>query len=157
MPEALKSEDLCRQAVKADRKALLVTPLEVVDRIASEWPAGWDPAAELAWGARRSAAIEGRITREQAEVHPDRNVLLQCIGAGGDVVPEYSTGEYQAGDIFLVCSDGFRHKLMEEEMRQSFGAGMDTEKKLKAAVKKAVEVNLQRKEKDNITVVAVRM
>ena len=34
---------------------------------------------------------------------------------------------------------------------------MDTEKKLKAAVKKAVEVNLQRKEKDNITVVAVRM
>ena len=99
----------------------------------------------------------GRITRKQAEIHPDRNILLQCIGAGGDVVPEYSTGEYQAGDIFLVCSDGFRHKLMEEEMRQSFGAGMDTEKKLKAAVKKAVEVNLQRKEKDNITVVAVRM
>ena len=99
----------------------------------------------------------GRITREQAEVHPDRNVLLQCIGAGGDVGPEYSTGEYQAGDTFLVCSDGFRHKLMEEEMRQSFGAGMDTEKKLKAAVKRAVEANMQRKERDNITVVAVRV
>ena len=31
------------------------------------------------------------------------------------------------------------------------------EKKLKAAAERAVEVNMQRKERDNITVVAVRM
>lgn len=99
----------------------------------------------------------GRITREQAEVHPDRNMLLQCIGAGGDVVPEYSIGEYQAGDTFLVCSDGFWHKLMGEEMRQSFGAGMDTEKKLKAVVKMVVEEVESRTERDNITVVVVRV
>ena len=100
---------------------------------------------------------QGRITAKQAEVHPDRNVLLQCIGAGGDVVPEYSTGEYKEGDMFLVCSDGFRHRLVEEEMMRLFGAGTDTEKKLMAAAERAVEVNMQRKERDNITVVAVRM
>ena len=99
----------------------------------------------------------GRITREQAETHPDRNVLLQCIGASGDVVPEYSIGEYEEGNVFLVCSDGFRHRLVEEEMMRLFGAGTDTEKKLMAAAERAVEVNMQRKERDNITVVAVRM
>jgi hypothetical protein len=90
VPEALKSEDLCRQAVKADRKALLVTPLEVVDRIASEWPAGWDPAAELAWGARRSAAIEGRITREQAEKH---GVDQSCRGGRRTARPADRAGQ----------------------------------------------------------------
>lgn len=99
----------------------------------------------------------GRITREQAETHPDRNILLQCVGAGGDVVPEYGIGEYEKGDVFLVCSDGFRHRLVEEEMMRLFGAGTDTEKKLMAAAERAVEVNMQRKERDNITVVAVRM
>ena len=99
----------------------------------------------------------GRITRKQAETHPDRNILLQCVGAGGDVVPEYGIGEYEKGDVFLVCSDGFRHRLVEEEMMRLFGAGTDTEKKLMAAAERAVEVNMQRKERDNITVVAVRM
>ena len=99
----------------------------------------------------------GRITRKQAEIHPDRNILLQCVGAGGDVVPEYGVGEYDKGDVFLVCSDGFRHRLAEEEMKQIFGGRVDTEKKLKAAAKRAVEANMQRKERDNITVVVVWM
>ena len=42
-------------------------------------------------------------------------------------------------------------------MKQIFGVRVDTEKKLKAAAKRAVEANMQRKERDNITVVAVRM
>ena len=46
---------------------------------------------------------------------------------------------------------------MGEEMRQSFGAGMDTEKKLKAVVKMVVEEVESRTERDNITVVVVRV
>ena len=99
----------------------------------------------------------GRLTREQAEVHPDRNILLQCIGAGGDVVPEYSTGEYEAGDTFLVCSDGFWHKLMEEEMESIFGRGFGADEELRTAAKRAVEVNKEKEERDNITVVIVRV
>ena len=100
---------------------------------------------------------QGRITVKQAEVHPDRNVLLQCIGAGGDVVPEYSTGEYKEGDMFLVCSDGFRHKLKKEEMESIFGGGFGSDEELKAAAKRAVEISKERKERDNITIVSARM
>ena len=100
---------------------------------------------------------QGRITTKQAEVHPDRNVLLQCIGAGGDVVPDYSTGEYKEGDMFLICSDGFRHKLKKEEMAGIFGGGFGSDQELKEAAKSAVEISKGRKERDNITVIAVAM
>ena len=73
------------------------------------------------------------------------------------MVPEYSTGEYQAGDIFLVCSDGFRHKLMEEEMECIFERGFGADEELRSAAKRAVEVNMQRKERDNISVVVVKV
>ena len=68
VPEALKSEEMCRAAVRADRKAFAWVPLELVDRLAAEFPLG-DMASERAWGAWRTAAIEGRITREEAEAH----------------------------------------------------------------------------------------
>ena len=100
---------------------------------------------------------QGRITTKQAEIHPDRNVLLQCIGAGGDVVPDYSTGEYKEGDMFLICSDGFRHKLKKEEMAGIFGGGFGSDQELKEAAKSAVEISKGRKERDNITVIAVAM
>ena len=99
----------------------------------------------------------GELTKEEAEKHPDRSILLQCIGAGGDVKPVYITGEYSKGDTFLLCSDGFWHKLTEEEMLRLFGKWADTKEKMEMAAEKAVEVNMQRHETDNITVVVVRM
>ena len=77
------------------------------------------------------------------------HVLLQCIGAWGDVVPEYSTGEYKEGDMFLICSDGFRHKLKKKEMESIFGDGFGSDEELKAAAKRAVEISKERKERDN--------
>ncbi len=87
VPEKLKTEELCRDAVRADRNVLRFVPLSMVDEIASEWPAGWDPAAELAWGAWRAATIAGRITLDEARAYgvdqflPRRDV----DGVGDDV------------------------------------------------------------------------
>jgi len=49
----------------------------------------------------------GKITPEQALVHPYRNVLLTSLGGGE--APKFSFGEYaepSPGDNFLLCSDG---------------------------------------------------
>ncbi len=94
----------------------------------------------------------GMITRDEAETHPDRNRLLQCIGAGGDAAPEYSVGDYDKGDIFLVCSDGFRHKLTEKEMLGVFSR-VKNSRDLNRAAKMCVDAVKKRKERDNITVV----
>ena len=50
---------------------------------------------------------KGRITPEQALVHPNRNILVTSLG--GDEAPRIDFGEaadLQAGDAFLLCSDG---------------------------------------------------
>lgn len=49
----------------------------------------------------------GRITEEQAAVHPQRNLLLSCLGAERDPRIDFGrTHALQAGDVFLLCSDG---------------------------------------------------
>ena len=101
---------------------------------------------------------EGQLTEEEAAGHPQRNVLLQCIGAGCEVTAEYSYGLYKEGDVFIVCSDGFRHKLTKEEIADMFdGRKLHTEEELKEAAVRAVEENKARKEKDNISVIVVRI
>ena len=50
---------------------------------------------------------KGKITPEQALVHPNRNILVTSLG--GDDLPRIDFGEVtdlQAGDSFLLCSDG---------------------------------------------------
>ena len=99
---------------------------------------------------------DGDITEEEAKTHPSRSILLQCIGASGEAVPKYTYGPYEKGDVFLVCSDGFRHKWSEKEM-----AGMFPDRKrirqrnMKAVLRRAVEEIMRRGEQDNITVVAI--
>ena len=99
----------------------------------------------------------GEITKEQALTHKMRSVLLQCIGVEGDVVPDYTEGTYEKGDTFLVCSDGFVHKVREEELPGFFPAQeMRNEKRMRRAAVIAVEENMKRGERDNITVVVLR-
>jgi serine/threonine protein phosphatase PrpC len=50
---------------------------------------------------------KGKITAEQALVHPNRNILITSLG--GDEAPTIDFGtsdDLQAGDSFLLCSDG---------------------------------------------------
>jgi len=50
---------------------------------------------------------KGKITPEQALVHPNRNILVTSLG--GDDAPVIAFGEAHdlvAGDSFLLCSDG---------------------------------------------------
>lgn len=50
---------------------------------------------------------EGKITPEEAEVHPHRNMILRALGdTDGDVLLDESIREAHAGDRWLLCSDG---------------------------------------------------
>ncbi|MDQ7990082.1 MAG: protein phosphatase 2C domain-containing protein [Candidatus Dactylopiibacterium sp.] len=59
----------------------------------------------------------GRITPEAAVDHPQRNLLLSCLGAEKE--PEIENGDsgaLEAGDCFLLCSDGLWGLLGDEEL-----------------------------------------
>ncbi|NMG45258.1 SpoIIE family protein phosphatase [Aromatoleum toluvorans] len=60
---------------------------------------------------------KGQLNDAGARVHPQRNVLLSCLGAAQ--APEVCVGEAvrpQAGDSFLLCSDGLWGLLSDAEI-----------------------------------------
>ena len=101
---------------------------------------------------------QGRMTPEEAKVHPQRNVLLQCVGASEIIIPEFSHGEYKTGEVYMVCSDGFRHVIAKEEFEKLMEPKkMDTEKALKDVAVYCTELNKSRQEKDNISVILLKV
>ena len=47
----------------------------------------------------------GKLTEEQAEVHPQRNVITRALGPEADVQVDTERIEARTGDVFLICSD----------------------------------------------------
>jgi PPM family protein phosphatase len=100
----------------------------------------------------------GTLTPEQAKNDPRRNVLLQCIGASKLVEPQFVAGTPERGDVYLLCSDGFRHMVSEAEIYQAFSpASLRDEAIMESKAKEMVELNKQRLETDNITLVLVKI
>lgn len=99
----------------------------------------------------------GRMTPEEAKIHPQRNVLLQCVGASAVVIPDFYQGTFSAGDVFMLCSDGFRHLIMEEEFMKILSPEkLMTEKQMQDGAIYFTELNKQRKESDNISVILIK-
>lgn len=59
----------------------------------------------------------GKITPEEAETHPNRNILLTSLGGREEPKVEFGgMDELQAGDSFLLCSDGLWAYFTDEEL-----------------------------------------
>lgn len=100
----------------------------------------------------------GRLTPEQAEVHPQRNVLLQCIGASDFIVPDFYEGEAVEGSQFMLCSDGFRHVVTPEELYERLKTeNTPNAAAMKRALEEITELDKSRYEDDNITALMVRL
>ena len=63
------------------------------------------------------AITAGKLTVEQAAVHPNRNMLTSALGMSS--VPRYTIGDLtnpKIGDTFLLCSDGLWGHFKTEEL-----------------------------------------
>lgn len=99
----------------------------------------------------------GRMTEEEAKKDRRRNVLLQCIGAGEPVEPDFTEGETRPGYAYMLCSDGFRHKIKQEDIPKLLPPDkMTDEDIMREMERKAIDLVKQRREKDNITVILVK-
>ena len=58
----------------------------------------------------------GQITREQAALHPQKNLITRALGVSASIVPEYNRCEVAAGDILLLCTDGLTNMVPDEEI-----------------------------------------
>ena len=53
----------------------------------------------------------GEITPEEARVHPMKNILTQAVGAIEDIEVETGNFAVEAGDIYLLCTDGLTNMV----------------------------------------------
>lgn len=99
----------------------------------------------------------GNMTPEQAEVDERRSVLLQCIGASEEVYPDFFVGETKQNATYFLCSDGFRHEITPAEIYEKFQPSvLFDEGTMYGHTLDLIELNKQRNERDNISVVLVR-
>lgn len=97
----------------------------------------------------------GNITPEEALTDPRRNMLLQAVGASEILEIQTGVGIVKAGEYFLLCSDGFRHKINEKEIRDRL-VNCTNKNDLDEMLTELIELNKQRQETDNITAILVR-
>ena len=99
----------------------------------------------------------GNMTPEQAEADERRSVLLQCIGASEEVYPDFFVGETKQNATYMLCSDGFRHEITPDEIFAKFQPGvLLDDSTMNQNTLDLIELNKQRNERDNISVVLVR-
>ncbi len=103
------------------------------------------------------AVRSGEMTAEQAKTDKNRNTLLQCIGASKSVTPQTITGKLKKG-VYMLCSDGFRHELSNKELYEALKPEKLSEKdNMHEAAKKLIHLVKERNEKDNISVVLIKV
>ncbi|MBM3239412.1 hypothetical protein FJZ31_24230 [Candidatus Poribacteria bacterium] len=95
----------------------------------------------------------GAITPEEAETHPQRDVLLKAVGARPDIEPDTFSFTIEQGDILLLCSDGLTKHLQDSEIHQIV---MRAEAPQQACDSFVNNANLCGGE-DNITVIIVQL
>jgi serine/threonine protein phosphatase PrpC len=95
----------------------------------------------------------GRLTPEEARVHPYANVITRCVGSSSDVVPDIYVGTLDVGDLLLLASDGLTGMLDDEDVREIMMSGLNLEDMVDALI---VAAN-HRGGLDNVTTILVRI
>jgi protein phosphatase len=96
---------------------------------------------------------KGQLTEAQAEDHPQRSIITRALGPEPEVEVDLQTVPAQAGDVFLICSDGLTTMLDDEHIARLLARASS----MAAAVRTLVDEANRAGGRDNITVVAFKL
>lgn len=94
---------------------------------------------------------QGSITQEDADVHPQRNMLTRAIGTEAETEIDIGNIPLLAGDQIMLCTDGLTNLISGEELAQAIKQCSDSDEVVKFLVNQAKT----RGGFDNITVIYV--
>jgi protein phosphatase len=95
----------------------------------------------------QSLVDEGRISADDVSTHPQRSLLLRALDGRSVAEPDLSVHDGQAGDRYLLCSDGLSGVVSDETLRDTLAGVEDPE----AAARQLIELALHGGGPDNIT------
>jgi PPM family protein phosphatase len=94
----------------------------------------------------------GDLTRDQAAEHPQKNLITRALGADEEVEVDTAVLPVEAGDRFLLCSDGLSDMIPETRLGEILAeAPGDPEKPARSLVSAALDAGGA----DNVTVIVV--
>ncbi len=96
----------------------------------------------------------GMITREQARFSQNKNLVTRAVGIDPEVDAEVHTYPVQAGDIYLLCSDGLSDMVTDEDIQHTLSS---LQANLPLAAEHLVQQANDNGGRDNISVILVRV
>ena len=94
----------------------------------------------------------GRLTPEQAEVHPERHIVTQAIGPHKTIKTADYDLQVQAGDKLLLCSDGLSGLVRDSDIEKIL-----TEKNGESCINTLIKKAKENGGDDNITLVIAEL
>lgn len=94
----------------------------------------------------------GMISKEEAENHPNRNVITRAVGTNFSVENDFTTVPLLEDDILLMCSDGLSNMLSETEIKNLLISDQNLDKVVSNLVNRANENG----GRDNITAIVFK-
>ncbi|MFZ1919267.1 MAG: Stp1/IreP family PP2C-type Ser/Thr phosphatase [Terriglobales bacterium] len=97
---------------------------------------------------------EGMITREEAERHPQRNILTAAVGTMPELIMD-SPGRpepLRPGDVIVICTDGLWGQVQDQEILEAV-----KKQSAEAAGHDLIQLARQRGGPDNITLNILRL
>ncbi len=92
------------------------------------------------------------VSPEGARSHPGRNVLTRTLGGKLIVRPDFVQLPVQAGDQFLLCTDGLWSEVTDEEIVEALHSGEPA-----TACRALLDVALERDCVDNVSVQVIKV
>ncbi len=92
---------------------------------------------------------DGKITREEANHHPKKNMLLKALGCTEYVEPDIRARNIEKQDILLMCSDGLTNMVDESIIYKM------VKENPKTAPEKLVNLANEAGGYDNVTVITI--
>jgi protein phosphatase len=92
---------------------------------------------------------EGRITAEEADHHPQRNLITNSLDGREGMDLDLSVREARVGDRYLLCSDGLSNVVSEETLEETLDGAADPD----AVAEALIELALRGGGPDNITAI----
>ena len=94
---------------------------------------------------------QGVISKEEAEKHPDSNVITRAVGTSRDIYIDMIAFDIQKGDTYLLCSDGL-YNTVPDQLIGHYMNEPDTDD----AVKQLIVHSLENGAPDNVSVIIVK-
>jgi protein phosphatase len=96
----------------------------------------------------------GLITKEQARHSQNKNLVTRAVGIDPEVDAEVHSYPVQAGDIYLLCSDGLNDMVTDEDMELTLSS---LQANLPLAAEQLVQQANDNGGRDNVSVILVRV